>query len=80
MARRCSVSKVGPLSGHQVSHANNKTKRKFNPNLQRRRIFVPKLQKFVTVRITTRVLRTMDKIGVEETFRKFGISLQDIAA
>lgn len=56
--------------GHNVSHANNRSKRVFNINLQSKRIFVPWLNKFVRVRLSTKALRTIDKFGLLETVKR----------
>lgn len=66
MARRCQVSGVGPVSGSSISHAHNKSKRRFLPNLQKKRIWVKELNKFVTVRLTASALRTIAKNGTSE--------------
>ncbi len=66
MSRRCQVTGVGPRSGHSISHAHNKTKRRFLPNLQKKRIWVQELNRFVTVKLTTRALRTISKKGTAE--------------
>ncbi|MEW6195847.1 MAG: 50S ribosomal protein L28 [Bacteroidota bacterium] len=66
MARRCQVSGVGPVSGNSISHAHNKSKRRFLPNLQKKRIWVKELNKFVTVRLTASALRTIAKNGTSE--------------
>lgn len=66
MARRCQVSGVGPVSGNSISHAHNKSKRRFLPNLQKKRIWVKELNKFVTVKLTTSSLRTIAKNGTSE--------------
>lgn len=66
MARRCQVTGVGPKSGHSISHAHNKTKRRFLPNLQKKRIWVKELNRFVTLKLTTRALRTISKNGTAE--------------
>lgn len=63
MSRKCQVSGVGPVSGHSISHAHNKSKRRFLPNLQKKRIWVKELNKFVTVKLTTSALRTISKNG-----------------
>jgi large subunit ribosomal protein L28 len=63
MARRCQVSGTGPVSGHSISHAHNKSKRRFLPNLQKKRIWVKELSKFVTVKISTSSLKTISKNG-----------------
>jgi large subunit ribosomal protein L28 len=63
MARKCQVSGIGPVSGHSISHAHNKSKRRFLPNLQKKRIWVKELNKFVTVKVSTSALRTISKNG-----------------
>lgn len=69
MAKVCEVTGKKPMSGHKVSHANNKTNRKFLPNLQNKRIWVPSEGKFITLKVTTSGLRTIDKLGIEQVLR-----------
>jgi len=66
MARRCEITGVGPRSGNTISHAHNKTKRRFLPNLQKKRIWVKELNRYVTVKVTTKALRTIAKNGTAE--------------
>lgn len=66
MARRCDMTGVGPKSGNSISHAHNKTKRRFLPNLQKKRIYVKELNRFVTVKLSTSALRTISKNGTGE--------------
>ncbi|OGT00150.1 MAG: 50S ribosomal protein L28, partial [Gallionellales bacterium RBG_16_56_9] len=63
MARVCQVTGKGPMSGNKVSHANNRTKRRFLPNLQRRRFWVESENRWVSLRLTNAALRTIDKNG-----------------
>ncbi|MCL2873193.1 MAG: 50S ribosomal protein L28 [Betaproteobacteria bacterium] len=65
MARVCQVTGKGPMVGHNVSHANNKTKRRFLPNLQQRRIWVESENRYVSLRLTNAALRTIDKKGID---------------
>ncbi|MDR0250581.1 MAG: 50S ribosomal protein L28 [Burkholderiales bacterium] len=65
MARVCQVTGKGPMVGHHVSHANNKTKRRFLPNLQQRRIWVESENRYVSLRLTNAALRTIDKKGID---------------
>lgn len=65
MARVCQVTGKRPMSGNNVSHANNKTKRRFLPNLQSRRFWVESENRFVRLRVSTSALRTIDKNGIE---------------
>jgi len=65
MARVCQVTGKAPKVGNHVSHANNKTKRRFLPNLQRRRFWVESENRWVSLRLTTNALRTIDKNGID---------------
>jgi len=65
MSRVCQVTGKKPLKGNYVSHANNKTKRVFNPNLHYRRFWVETQNRFVRLRVSTAGLRKIDKLGVE---------------
>ena len=66
MARVCQVTGKGPMVGNNVSHANNKTKRRFMPNLQYRRFWVESENRWVRLRITSAGLRLIDKKGIDE--------------
>jgi large subunit ribosomal protein L28 len=65
MARVCQVTGKKPIVGHHVSHANNKTKRRYLPNLQYRRIWVESENRYVKMRLTSAGLRLIDKLGVD---------------
>lgn len=78
MARRCSVTGKRPLTGYNVSHAHNKTKKRQLPNLQRKRIFVPELGRTVRVKVSTSALRSIDKVGFLRYLKKNGLTLQDV--
>jgi large subunit ribosomal protein L28 len=65
MARVCQVTGKRPMSGNNISHANNKTKRRFLPNLQRRRFWVESENRWVSMRLTNAALRTIDKNGID---------------
>ncbi|HAP36244.1 MAG TPA: 50S ribosomal protein L28 [Bacteroidetes bacterium] len=66
MSKRCEVSEVGPMTGHNVSHANNRTPRRFLPNLQDKRIWVQELKRYVNVKLTSKALKTVTKNGTAE--------------
>jgi large subunit ribosomal protein L28 len=66
MARKCQVTGKKPMSGNNVSHANNRTKRRFEPNLQWRRFWVPSERRWVRLRVTPRGIKTIDKLGIEK--------------
>ena len=65
MARVCQVTGKGPMSGNNVSHANNKTKRRFLPNLQSHRFWVESENRWVRLRVSANALRTIDKVGID---------------
>jgi large subunit ribosomal protein L28 len=66
MARVCQVTGKRPMVGNKVSHANNKTKRRFLPNLHYRRFWVESENRWVRLRITNAALRLIDKLGIEK--------------
>ena len=66
MSRVCQVTGVGPMSGNNVSHANNKTRRRFLPNLQEHRFWLESEKRFVKLRVSVRGMRTIDKLGIEK--------------
>ena len=70
MSKVCSLTGKKPISGNNVSHSNRKTKRRFVPNIQKKRFFVPELGKFVTLRISTNAMRTINKLGVYAYIKK----------
>ena len=75
MSRVCQVTGKRPLSGNNVSHAHNKTRRRFLPNLQSRRFWVETERKWVKLRVSTSGLRIIDKKGIDavlETMRARG--------
>ncbi len=68
MARRCELTGKGVLSGHNVSHANNKTKRKFRPNLSEVSLISDKLDRTVKLKISKHALRSIDHNGGLDAF------------
>ena len=63
MSKRCELTGVGPMYGNNVSHANNKTRRRFLPNLQKKKIWLPEEKRWVVIKATAKALRTLDKKG-----------------
>lgn len=63
MARECAVTQKRPMSGHNVSHANNKTKRRFDVNLQNVSLYSEKLKRAISLRVTNHGLRTIEHNG-----------------
>jgi large subunit ribosomal protein L28 len=66
MARVCQVTGKRPMVGNNVSHANNRTKRRFLPNLQYRRFWVENENRWIRLRISNAALRLIDKVGIEQ--------------
>ena len=65
MSRVCQITGKGPIVGNHVSHANNKTKRRYLPNLQYRNLWVESENRYVKLRLTNAGLRTIDKKGID---------------
>lgn len=65
MARICDVTGKKAMTGNNVSHAMNKTKRKFNVNLQKKRFFSEELNQWITLRVSAEGLRTITKKGID---------------
>ncbi|MBT9498563.1 MULTISPECIES: 50S ribosomal protein L28 [Zoogloea] len=65
MARVCQVTGKAPMVGNNVSHANNKTKRRFLPNLQNRKFWSEAENRWVRLRVSNAALRTIDKKGID---------------
>jgi len=65
MSRVCQVTGKGPIVGNHVSHANNKTKRRYLPNLQYRKLWVESENRYVSIRLTNAGLRLIDKKGID---------------
>ena len=66
MAKVCEVTGKKPMSGHNVSHANNKTKRRFEVNLHQKRFWVDSQQRYVRLRVSAKGMRIIDKLGIEK--------------
>ncbi len=64
MARVCQVTGKKPISGNKVSHSNIKTKRRFLPNLQTKKFFLAEENKWITLKLTTDAIRTINKNGL----------------
>ena len=70
MARVCQVTGKKPISGNKVSHSNIKTKRRFLPNLQTKRYFLAEEDKWVTLKVSSEAIRTINKNGLFATVKK----------
>lgn len=80
MARKCAISGTSRQSGHRVSHAKNRKKHVFRANLQSKRYFIPALGKNVRLQLSTRMIRTIDKIGLDAALKKYDVCLKDLQA
>jgi large subunit ribosomal protein L28 len=69
MSRVCQVTGKRPLVGNNVSHANNKTKRRFSPNLQEHRFWLESEKRYVKLRVSAKGMRTIDKHGIEKVLK-----------
>lgn len=65
MSRVCMVTGKKPITGNNVSHANNKTKRRFSPNIHFHRFWVESEKRFVKLRVSTKGMRIIDKLGID---------------
>ncbi len=66
MSKVCQLTGKRPIVGNHVSHSNRKTKRRFEPNLQKKRYFIPELNQWITLKLSTSAMRNINKIGLHE--------------
>ncbi|WP_185858620.1 50S ribosomal protein L28 [Blattabacterium cuenoti] len=71
MAKICELTGKKAMVGNKVSHANNKNKRRFNINLCRKRFFIIKEKKWITLKVCISTIRLINKIGIENTLKRF---------
>lgn len=64
MSRICDLTGKHAIKGNKVSHSNHKTKRRFNPNLQVKKFYMPETGEWITLKVSTSALRTINKIGI----------------
>ncbi len=69
MSKVCQITGKKPMIGHNVSHANNKTKRRFLPNLHTHRFWVDSEKRWVKLRISSKGMRTIDKLGIDTVLK-----------
>ena len=75
MAKVCQITGKKTVSGNNVSHANNKTKRTFYPNLQNKRLYLEEEGIWVSLRVSTHALRIINKLGLSQALRKSGLEI-----
>ena len=81
MAKVCEITGKRPRVGNKVSHANNKTKRKFYPNLQTKKFYLPEEDMWVTLKVSTSAIRTINKKGIDVVLKdakKRGTLVKDL--
>ncbi|ARA93947.1 MAG: 50S ribosomal protein L28 [Bacteroidetes bacterium] len=69
MARRDQLTGKGPRAGNHVSHANNKAKRRFDVNLQKKRFYIPSEDRWITLRVSAKTLKTINRKGIEAVLK-----------
>jgi large subunit ribosomal protein L28 len=78
MAHKCSISGKSRQHGNRVSHAKNRRRHVFKANIQSRKIFVPSENKTVKIKVSTRMIRTIDKIGIDAAMKKYNLTIKDL--
>lgn len=79
MSRKCTITKVGRRGGFNVSHAHNKTLRNWDANLHWKRLFDSESGKWVRLKVSSRILRTIDRKGLAATLRDNGLKIEDFS-
>lgn len=70
MARICDLTGKATITGNKVSKSNRKTKRKFYPNLQKKRFYIPETDEWITLKVSTKAIRTINKKGMHQYLRE----------
>jgi large subunit ribosomal protein L28 len=70
MSKVCQLSGKRPVTGNHVSHSNRKTKRRFLPNLHKKRFYIPEKEEWVTLKVSSHAMRTIDKLGIYEYLKQ----------
>ncbi|MEY1660572.1 50S ribosomal protein L28 [Isoalcanivorax beigongshangi] len=78
MSKVCQVTGKRPITGNNVSHANNKTKRRFEPNLHFHRFWVASENRFVRLRVSSKGMRVIDKVGIDKVLADLRASGQKV--
>ncbi len=78
MARYCQVTGKKPMSGNNVSHANNRTKRRQKPNLQKKRFYLPSEDRYITLTVSARGIKVIDKKGIEQVVQEIRARGEDV--
>ena len=78
MSRVCKITGKRPRVGNNVSKANNKTKRRQYPNLQSKRVYIPETGRTVKLKLSTKAIKTLDKVGLQSFLNRNNLKLSDI--
>ena len=70
MSKVCQLTGKRPITGNNVSHSKRKTKRRFLPNLHKKRFYIPETDKWVTLKVSTSAIRTINKLGIFAYLKK----------
>lgn len=70
MSRICQLTGKRPITGNNVSHSKRRTKRRFLPNIHTKRYFIPELDKWVTLKVSTSAMRNINKLGVYDYLKQ----------
>ena len=76
MSRVCQITGKKAMVGNNVSHSNKKTKRKFNVNLVKKKFFIPEENKWITLKVSTSVLRTINKKGISAVIKDLKLKMR----
>ena len=70
MSKVCQLTGKRPITGNNVSHSNAKTKRRFLPNIQKKRFFIPELDRWETLKVSTKAIKSINKLGIYAYLKK----------
>ena len=71
MSRVCDLTGKMAMKGNNVSHSNVKTKRKFYPNLKLQKFYIPEEDRWITLKVSTSAIKTINKVGINEAINRF---------
>ncbi len=78
MSRKCDLTGKKPMFGNAVSFSNKKSRRTWVPNVHDKRVYIPELDRYVRLRLSTRAMRSLNKKGLNQFLRDEGLTLKDI--
>lgn len=70
MSKICQLTGKRPITGNNVSHSNRKTKRRFIPNIQKKRFFIPETKEWITLKVSAKAIRNIDKLGIYDYLKR----------